>query len=314
MDKIRIGISSCLLGQKVRFDAGHKYNEFINEQLSAFFEYVPVCPEVAAGMGIPRPPIRLVAHHDSVQALNRDDAKQDFSAALRATFYQAEARLNGICGYILKKGSPSCGMARVKVYHPSGIPATHGSGIFAQTLMQHWPVLPLEEEGRLNDPHLRENFIERVFVYARWQDLNASGLSAKTLVDFHSRHKLLLMAHSQAAYRRLGQMIAQAGSCNITELAQTYGIELMQALKRPATNKGHANVLQHLMGYLKKHIDSGDKAELLETIEAYRRTELPLIVPITLLKHHFRRHPDPYVATQIYLTPHPTELLLRNRI
>jgi uncharacterized protein YbgA (DUF1722 family)/uncharacterized protein YbbK (DUF523 family) len=314
MDKIRLGISSCLLGHKVRFDGGHKLDAFINHQLSRFFSFVPLCPEVGSGMGVPRKPIRLVALNNEIRALSTVDPTQDFTDGLRAYFNTVATSLDGISGYIFKKNSPSCGMERVKVYHPNGTPHGRGAGIFAQTLMSHWPLLPVEEEGRLNDPRLRENFISRVFVYQRWQTMLADGLSAASLVEFHSRHKLLLMAHSQAAYRRLGLLIAQTGKADLSVLGQDYGQELMYTLKRLATNKGHTNVLQHLMGYLKTHLDSGDKAELLETFNAYRHGELPLIVPITLLKHHFRRHPHPYVEKQVYLNPHPAELLLRNYI
>ncbi len=314
-EKIRLGISSCLLGHKVRHDASHKYDAFINQQLARFFEFLPVCPEVGIGLGTPRPTIRLMENaRGEVRAVGVKDASRDVTEPLRAYFTRVSPQLQGICGYILKKGSPSCGMERVKIYTEQGMPLRAGSGLYAESLMQNAPLLPVEEEGRLHDAHLRENFITRVFVYHRWQCLNEQGLTPGKLVEFHSRHKLLVMAHSQAAYKRLGRLVAEAGKQSLQELGPSYFEELMTALKRKAGNQGHVNVLQHLMGYLKKHLDGEDKAELLETLESYRRGQLPLVVPLTLLKHHFRKHPHPYVADQVYLSPHPAELMLRNSI
>lgn len=312
--KIRLGVSSCLLGAEVRFDGSHKYDHFINRHLTQFFEFVPICPELGIGLGVPRQPIRLVQHGEEVRAVGVKDPDVDVSVPLRGYFYKVERSLEGVCGYIFKKGSPSCGMERVKIYHPNGMPTTQGSGLYAATLMQHLPLLPVEEEGRLSDPHLRENFITRVLVYQRWQALLRDSPTPGGLVDFHSRHKLLIMAHNQAAYRRQGKLVANAGAAPREPLFADYVADLMLTLKRRASNKSHANVLQHLMGYLKKHLDAGDKAELLETIETYRTGKFPLIVPIILLKHHFRRHPHPYVENQVYLSPHPAELMLRNMI
>jgi uncharacterized protein YbgA (DUF1722 family)/uncharacterized protein YbbK (DUF523 family) len=309
-EKPRLAVSSCLLGEKVRFDGGHKYDDFINRQLARFFDFAPICPEVGIGLGTPRPPIRLVRVNGEIRAQGVKDPALDATAKLNAYLDQVRGIVDGVCGYILKKGSPSCGMERVKVYAPAGMPAPGGSGLYAARLMREYPCLPVEEEGRLHDPHLRENFITRVLVYRRWQELLRIGPTPARLVAFHTRHKLLVMAHGQAAYRRLGRLVAQADALD----GPAYFRELMAALARRATNKSHANVLQHLMGYLKKHLDGADKAELLETIEAYRRAELPLVVPLTLLNHHFRRHPHAYVADQVYLSPHPAELMLRNAI
>ena len=311
---IRVGISACLLGQEVRFDGGHKRDAYITGTLSRFFEFVPVCPEAAVGLGIPRQPIRLVEAGESVRVVGVKDPSVDPTDLLEAYGRDMARRLAGISGFILKNNSPSCGMERVRVYDAKGMAQRRGVGIFAAALMQELPLLPVEEEGRLGDPVLRENFIERVFVFHRWQLMAQSGVNARRLVDFHSDHKYLLMAHSQSAYHELGRMVADAGATEPEVLGAAYIALLMKALKKTATPRQHVNVLHHLMGYLKKHLDSDDRAELVETIEQYRDGLVPLIVPITLMRHHFRRHPVPYVQRQHYLSPHPIELMLRNRV
>jgi uncharacterized protein YbgA (DUF1722 family) len=232
------------------------------------------------------------------------------------SFAQDEVRsLGEISGYILKKDSPSCGMERVKVYSEKGGAAQRkGQGVFARVLMERMPLLPVEEEGRLNDPVLRDNFLTRVFVFRRWQEFIGEGVSSRALITFHSDHKFLLMTHSQAAYQRMGRLLADLGGADLEAIALMYVTELMSALKRRATRKRHANTLQHMAGYLKRKIDSDDKKELSDNIDAYRQGQVPLIVPITLFRHYFRRHPDPYMERQVYLNPHPDELSLRNAI
>jgi len=309
--RIRLGISSCLLGQKVRFDGNHKQDSYLNETLGMYFEWVPVCPEVAIGLGVPRPPIRLVGSPESPRAIGVKDDSLDVTDKL-ATYGRRQARqLVDLSGYVFKSNSPSCGIERVKIYQRTGIPAKNGRGIYAEAFLAVRPWLPAEEEGRLSDPRLRENFIERVFAYRRWQDLVASGLTASRLVDFHTRHKLALMAHDVESYRALGRLVARAGSRTPNELGHDYISRFMTAMKRLATPARHANVMMHLMGYLKKELDAIDKAELLELIHAYRQGVLPLASPLTLLRHHFRRYPDPYIARQTYLHPDPREWLLR---
>lgn len=312
--RIRIGVSSCLLGEEVRYDGGHKRNGYLCESLARHFEFVPFCPEVAIGLGIPRPPIRLESRDDQVRAVGVRDPSLDVSEPLRDYGQAVAARNQDLSGYIFKKGSPSCGLERVKVYGAKGMPAGKGRGLYAQALTQRLPLLPVEEEGRLMDPVLRENFIERVFVYHRWQQLLAAGLTAASLVDFHTRHKFSILAHDEQRYRELGRLVSRAGEMNPDELARSYGETLMAALGRRATRRRHANVLMHVMGYLKRHLDAEDKAELLELIDNYRLGQVPLIVPITLLKHHLRRHPDAYIQQQVYLSPHPEELMLRNSL
>jgi uncharacterized protein YbgA (DUF1722 family)/uncharacterized protein YbbK (DUF523 family) len=298
----------------VRFDAGHKHDAYVTGTLGRFFEFVPVCPEVAIGLGVPREPIRLEGDPERPRALGVRSRDLDVTQALADYGRRMARELSDISGYILKSKSPSCGMERVKVYPEGGVPSKRGVGLYARALMQALPLLPVEEEGRLGDPALRENFIERVFVYRRWQDLTASGLAPAKLVDFHAIHKLSLMSHGTEYLRELGRLVAEAGTRSIDELSQAYITGFMGALKHPATRKRHTNVLMHLLGYLKKYLSSADKAELLELISAYRVGQLPLIIPITLLKHHFRRFPDPYIDQQVYLNPHPPELMLRNSI
>jgi uncharacterized protein YbgA (DUF1722 family) len=243
-----------------------------------------------------------------------DDPELDVTEDLVAYGQSVAARLNDVSGYIFKRGSPSCGMERVKIYSDRGMPVDSGAGFYAQTIMQALPLLPAEEEGRLMDPVLRENFVERVFVYHRWQSLCRSELTPADLVDFHTNHKFSILAHDETTYRKLGQIVAEAGSADLRQLVESYATLLMTAMKKRATRKLHSNVLMHIMGYLKDKIDGGDKAELLDVIEKYRVGQIPLIVPVTLLKHHLRRYPDPYIARQYYLNPHPEELMLRNSL
>lgn len=312
--RIRIGISSCLLGESVRYDSGHKRDAYINDVLAKHFEYIPYCPEVAIGMGIPRPPIRLVGDPAKPRAVGVKVEGIDVTEQLIDYANSVVADLPPISGYLFKRGSPSCGMERVKVYTEKGMPNATASGLYAGIVMDAFPNLPVEEEGRLNDPVLRESFVERVYVYDRWQRLRDEALTPAKLVDFHTRHKLLVLSHSEVHYRRLGRLVADAGLCDMQALSDEYFSTLMEGLKRRATRRRHSNVLQHIMGYLKRSIDGGDKAELNRVIDAYREGTLPLIVPMKLIEHHFRRHPDDYVALQIYLSPHPAELGLRNHL
>ncbi len=314
LEKIKVGISSCLLGQEVRFDGGHKRDSYITGTLSDYFDFVAFCPEEGAGLGTPRQPIRLVRRGEEIRAVGVKTPELDPTDGLADFARRTIAELDGVSGYILKNASPSCGMERVKVYNDKGMPERIGVGIFAGVVMKSLPSLPVEEEGRLGDAVLRENFIERVFVYDRWQQLVRRGLSAHKLVEFHADHKYLIMAHSQESYGELGRMVAEAGKGELEQLARDYEATLMKALKKPVKPGQHSNVLQHLLGFLKEHIDKLDREELVETIEQYRRGLVPLIVPITLLRHHFRRYPEPYVMRQYYLSPHPKELMLRNRI
>lgn len=314
---VRLAVSACLLGERVRFDGGHKHAPLLTETLGRFVSYVPLCPETAIGLGVPRQTLRLVNDGGEPRAIgNRDGG--DFSHALNDFGQKSAAQLlggaNPICGMIVKKDSPSCGMMRVRVYSEAQIPQRNGMGLFTRQIMEAHPWLPVEEEGRLNDPALRENFIERIFVCQRWWQLLEEGLTPARLVEFHTRHKYILMARGSHLYRQLGQKVAEAGRGDIEALAQHYFPSLMTALSQLASRGSHSNVLTHLMGYLKRHIDPGEKQELLMLIEAYRRGELPLVVPVTMLKHHLGRHPEAYLKRQHYLTPYPDGLMLRNAI
>ena len=269
---------------------------------------------MAIGLGVPRPPIRLVSNNGQLRAVGVADPTLDVTEDLVEYGRTVASQLTDVSGYIFKRASPSCGMERVKIYSSKGMPVDSGAGLYAQAIMQALPLLPTEEEGRLMDPVLRENFIERIFTYHRWQSLLRSGLTPAGLVDFHTNHKFSVLAHDEGAYRTLGKIVAESGSADLQQLAERYATLLMTAMKQRATRKLHSNVLQHIMGYLKEKIDGDDKAELLEVIGNYRRGQIPLIVPITLLRHHLRRHPDPYITRQYYLKPHPEELMLRNSL
>ena len=313
-EKPTIGISSCLLGQKVRYDGTAKRNRWIVDQLGTHVEFQPICPEVAIGMGTPRPPIRLVGTPDDSRVVGVEDPGVDVTVALEDFALNTAAGLGQISGYVFMSKSPSCGMERVKLYNAKGHAEKKGVGAYARVLMQSLPNLPCEEEGRLNDPMLRENFVNRVFTYRRWQSVREAGLTAKALVDFHSRHKYMVMAHSQAAYQRMGRLLSHLKGVDLEQLADAYEAELMTALKRRAGRKRHVNALQHIQGYLKDRIDGSDKRELSDSIEAYRREEIPLVVPMKLLRHYFRRNPDNYIDRQWYLDPYPESLGLRNTI
>ncbi|MES9970651.1 MAG: DUF523 and DUF1722 domain-containing protein [Candidatus Thiodiazotropha sp.] len=311
----KVAISACLLGHNVRYDGGHKQDRYILETLGKYLEFYPVCPEAEIGLGIPRPTIRLVGDHAHPRLVGVSDPSWDVTAKMEQFARKKAQELEDISGYILKKDSPSCGMERVKVYSESNHQSMRkGSGVFARIVMQYQPLLPVEEEGRLNDHVLRENFINRVYIYHRWKNLMDSGITPAGLIAFHTEHKYLVMAHSQAAYQRLGRLLSNLSNKELSAIADEYIQELMPTLKRRVNRKRHANVLQHIMGYLKKSISRDDKRELTASIESYRRGETPLIVPITLFRHYFRHHPDSYMSRQIYLRPHPDSLGLRNSI
>ncbi len=315
--KLPIGISSCLLGERVRYDGGHKNNDYIVQSLGRYFEFSAFCPEMAVGLGVPREPIRLVNEADGIHCVGVKNSALDVTAQLVKCADEQASWHNNICGYIFKKDSPSCGMERVKVYPKtsgknSGQPLRHGVGIYAERLMQNFPHLPTEEEGRLGDAGLRENFVQRVFIYHRWRTLRANKPTWHDLTTFHARHKLILMSHNQTLNRQLGHRLSQSTSTDIGDFLDIYIDKLTALLKIVPTRKNHVNVLQHIQGYLKRHLDADDKEELTDTIHQYRAGILPLIVPITLLRHHFRKHPNEYIDRSWYLHPHPRELMLLN--
>ncbi len=314
-EKIRIGISSCLLGEKVRYDGGHKLDSFITGTLGNFFEFVPVCPEVECGMPTPRPTVRLVGDPQSPRLISPDTGTDHTDQmVLWGNKRLDELAREGLNGYIFKSKSPSSGMARIKVYTLEGHPSKRGIGIWAKMFMDRFPLLPVEDEGRLNDPGLRENFIERIFVYRRWRMVEGSKQWAKALVDFHTGHKLLIMAHSPEKLRILGRMTASISGKNQKDLLRNYLDTLSTALKLRSTIKKNVNVLQHIMGYFKKHLSSDEKQELIGVLEKYHGGYIPLIVPVTLLNHYVNKYNQSYLKKQYYLNPHPIELKLRNHV
>ena len=312
-EEMRIGISSCLLGHEVRYDGGHKRDSLVTGALSHFMTFVPVCPEVESGMPVPRPPIRLVRLGGRVRLVEPRNGV-DHTESMRSWSEAKVRELSrlDLSGYILKKDSPSCGMERVKVYPAKGPGVRDGVGLFAEELLRQMPLLPVEEEGRLNDPLLRENFVERVFAYRRLRALLAGRWTVGDLVRFHTAEKLLLLAHEPRSYQLLGRLVARARQLPRAEVESTYGEAYSRALRVPATRGKHCNVLQHMAGYFKDRIEPGEKAELQETFADYRRGLVPLVVPITLLRHYLRKHGSPYLEGQSYLEPHPRELMLRN--
>jgi uncharacterized protein YbgA (DUF1722 family)/uncharacterized protein YbbK (DUF523 family) len=313
--ELKIGVSACLLGENVRYDGGHKRDPFTVDLLGPFVRYVPVCPEVEVGMGTPREAIHLVRQDGEVHLVGTATGT-DHTGAMRAFAERRVAQLAAmdLSGYILKKSSPSCGMERVKVLDRNGVPSKTGRGLFAATLLDTCPTLPIEEEGRLTDPVLRENFIERVFAYRRLKDFFASRWKLGALVEFHTREKLLLLAHEPRAYTKLGRLVASAKERERAELAREYQEIYMAALAKHATRKKHVNVLQHMAGYLKKQLATDEKRELEGVVADYGLGLVPLIVPITLLRHHVRRHGIAYLQGQRYLEPSPKELMLRNHV
>ena len=315
MEKIKLGISTCLLGENVRYDGGHKLDRFLTDTLGQYVEYVPVCPEVECGLPIPRESMHLEGDPDSPRLLTTR-SKQDMTDRMvqwaRKRVIDLEKK--DLYGFIFKSDSPSSGMERVKVYNEKGIPLKKGVGMFARIFMEHFPLLPVEDEGRLHDPGLRENFIERIFALKRWRAVLQSKESRGNVVDFHTRHKLLILSHSPKHYQMMGMLVAKAKALPIKELYQQYQTILMEALRSKTTSKKNSNVLMHMMGYFREQLSGDEKRELLEVTEAYRKGYTPLIVPVTLIQHYVRKYEQPYLKEQIYLNPHPLELQLRNHV
>ncbi|MBI3570765.1 MAG: DUF1722 domain-containing protein [Gammaproteobacteria bacterium] len=310
---IRLGISSCLLGQKVRYDGNHQHDRLITGTLGKYFEFVPVCPEVAIGLGVPRPPIRLVGNPAAPRAVGVADPTLDVTRQLANYGTRMARALDDISGYILKSRSPSCGVEQVKVYD-SRDRVRNGRGVYATAFLAQRPLLPVQEEARLDDPELRSNFIERVFAYRRWQALVESGLTVPRLVEFHSAHRLALLTHGERPYRELGIFIAHVSRRNTRHVGADYLRLFMAALQCRATRTRHANVLQRAAGYLKKDLKPNEKAELFGLIGAYRRGATPLAAPVIRLRRYALRHSDPRLLTQTYLYPEPPEFNLRYRI
>ena len=317
---IRVGLTRCLIGDPVRFDGGHKRSRFVTDELGRFVEWVPVCPELESGMGVPRPSVRIVqpegTEGEDAQRLEEARSGRSHTSAMQRHARSRVARLGGedLCGFVLKKDSPSCGMERVRVYAEGGGAVRTGRGFFARVLLDRMPWLPVEEEGRLEDPALRERFVERIFAYRRLKSFFEERFSVGGLVAFHTAHKLQLLAHSEKHYRELGRIVAGAKQSTPAVVRERYGELFMQALATAATVRRHVNVLQHMAGHLRGRLDDESRGELAGVIADYRAGLLPLVVPITLIRHHVRRLGVDYLAGQLYLEPHPKELMLRNRV
>ncbi len=311
---LAIGVSACLLGEQVRYDGGHKHDSYITDMLGRFFRLVPVCPEVGCGLPIPREAMRLEGDPAAprlITSRSRIDKTEQMLAYCNAKVVELEQE--DLCGFIFKKNSPSSGLFRVKVYN-NGMPDKQGSGLFAAAVVRHFPLLPVEEEGRLNDAAIRENFLERVFSYRRWKDFLAGKPDIGGLVEFHTRHKLLIMSHSVQLYRQMGALVAHAVEMKKADLFATYEEQFMKALALHASVKKQTNVLMHIMGYFKHNLTRAEKEELLDVINQYHNQLTPLIAPMTLIKHYVNKYDQPYLKQQIYLSPHPSELMLRNHV
>lgn len=316
MQEIRLGVSSCLLGHQVRYDGGHKHDRYITDTLGRFFSFVAICPEQECGLPVPREAMRLVGDVAAPRLVTVKTGRDLTDQMLHFSNQKVEQLADAdLCGFIFKKNSPSSGLFRVKVYgEHSGMPVKSGRGLFAAAVTRRFPLLPVEEEGRLYDPVLRENFLERVFCYRRWKDFVQQDGSLGGLVEFHSRHKFLILSHSPQLLRDLGRMVARGRELPIEELLDSYGTTFMQALCLHATPAKQVNTLHHIMGFFKKQLEPWEKQELLTVFDQYRRKLVPLLVPLTLLTHYVRKYRHDYLLNQVYLAPHPDELMLRSYV
>ena len=306
---LTIGISSCLLGQPVRYDGGHKRSDFCSKTLSEYAQYIPFCPEMAAGMPAPRPSIRLLKRSHHIIASTRDG--HDVSAVIIKAGAQQLDQLDQLTAYIFCTKSPSCGMSHVPLFDEARNNSNNtGIGLFAQQVMDKYPLLPVEENGRLNDMPLRENFITRIYAYQRWQTLKSEGLNPKSLIEFHSRYKYQLMASHPVSYKQLGGLLANLSE-NFDSKAEQYISQFMTALKKQASRNNHCNVLQHLQGYFKKKLSPRQREELTSLIHDYRLGLTSLMAPMTILRHYLAEYPDAYLQKQYYFQPYPAAFKLR---
>ncbi|HEY5653796.1 MAG TPA: DUF523 and DUF1722 domain-containing protein [Pontiella sp.] len=317
MEKIRLGVSACLMGEPVRYDGQAKHDRYLTDTLAQWVEFVPVCPEFELGLGVPREVMHLEGNVDAPRLITTK-TRRDLTDSMQTWCDKRmqELEKENLCGFIFKSKSPSSGMERVKVFPEGGkgMPVKKGSGLFAAAFMKNFPLLPVEEEGRLHDPVLRDNFIERIFTYRRWREMLDSDSSRKGLVKFHERHKYLFMSHSIPKYRELGRIVANLGDKKLSIAQGEYQALMMDTIRLQATVKKHVNVLEHMAGYFKNQLETDEKKELHEVISNYHGGYVPLIVPITILNHYIRKYKEPYLSQQYYLNPHPGELGLRNHV
>ncbi len=314
-DKIKIGISRCLLGENVRYDGGHKWDRFITDTLGKYLEFAPVCPEVECGLGVPREAMHLEGNPSDprlVTIRTKIDHTEKMKKWARMRIDELEGE--GLLGFIFKSGSPSSGLERVKVYGEKGEPAKTGVGIFAREFMSHFPLLPVEDEGRLHDPQLRENFIEQIFALKRWREMATQKAGLKSLIDFHTSHKFLILSHSRNHYQQMGQLVARSDDLPLKERLAAYQVLFLEALRIKTTPKKHTDVLMHMMGFFKKELSADEKQELIEVVDHFKQGMIPLVVPVTLIRHYVCKTNQPYLKNQWYLEPHPLELKLRNHV
>lgn len=315
MSKIPVGVSQCLMGEKVRYDGGHKRNHFLTEVLAEVIEFRPVCPEVAIGLGIPRKPIRLVIAGGETRVLGIENPELDVTDALIAQAETVVQQMQDICGYVFIQNSPSCGVFGVKRYLTNGYSIDReGRGAYAKRVMELMPLLPVEEAGRLNDAGLRDNFLSRVFAYHDFKTHIEPAPTAKKLIDFYSRYKYQVMAHHVPSYFAIGRYLSNLAGRDIQQSSQEFFRLFMDALNHHATRKGNTNAMMHLRGYLKEILSAHDKQELSQLIDSYKAGRVPLVVPLTLLKHHLAKLDNPYLKSQTFWAPHPEYLGLRNHI
>ncbi len=314
-ESFKVGISACLLGENVRYDGTHKLDRYLRHTLGQFVRFIPVCPEVECGLPVPREAMRLVGDADRPRLLTVN-SKQDLTERMESWGQKrlAELEKEELCGFIFKSKSPSSGLYRVKVYTEDGMPGRTGTGLWARMFTDRFPLLPVEEDGRLHDPVIRESFITRLFAAKRWSELVQSGPSLGRLIEFHTRHKLLLLAHSVPVYRELGKLLAEGKSLPPEELYTVYERRFFQGLSHYPSVKKNVNVLYHILGHFKKQITADEKQETVEILQQYASELIPLVVPVTLLNHFVRKYGKEYLAGQYYLKPHPTELRLRNHV
>jgi len=314
-NNVNVGISACLLGENVRFDGGHSQSKYCLHTLSEFFKFRKFCPEMAAGLGTPRPAIRLVGDLDDPKLYYSNNPGEDLKGKLAKGYARFINEQSDLSGYILMKNSPSCGMSRIKVYQENGHShVKRRSGLFAEALMEKYPNLPVEEDGRLNDEGLRENFIMRVYAYHRLNKLKGDNLTMHGLIQFHSRYKYMVMAHNQVAYKSLGQLLNGSSKLEIEELFEEYSSQFMQAIAKPAKRLHHFNTLQHIFGYLKTSLTPAAKADIISVLERYRNLEVNLATPLSLLNHYIKQYGSEYIQSQYYLNPYPEKLGLQNYI
>jgi uncharacterized protein YbgA (DUF1722 family)/uncharacterized protein YbbK (DUF523 family) len=315
MEKIKIGISSCLLGEKVRYDGSHKWDRYITDTLGQYFEWMPVCPEVEYGLPVPREAMHLVGDPEAPRLVTVRTGIDQTEGMLKWVKGRLKTlQHSDLCGFIFKSRSPSSGIGGVTVYTPSGMPGKKGAGLFGGAFIRSFPLIPVTDDGRLHDPKLRENFIERVFVYKRWKEFLMRGAAVKDLITFHTEHKLLVLSHSPRHLSILGRLVADVKKYAPLEILSRYTTQLTDALRLPATTKKNTNVLHHIIGYFTQHLPADDKKELIEVIDAYHTGYVPLIVPVVLINHYVRKFDEPYLKKQYYLNPHPIELMLRNHV